>query len=504
MTRLATAVVIEPGIGEVPSPGSTTVFPTETTTYNLTATGSEGSLQRQATVTVVSPAPVIDLTVEPDEIVAGDTARLTWSTTLATTVTIDPGLGSVAATGSSPVAPAQTTTYTLRATGPGGTNEATATLTVAAPPEPEPPAAANADRITIIGGGTGTVVVRGAAGTVAALNTVRVSSLADGKRLETLADAVGAFEVTFEDSFGESFMVEVIGPGGLASTAVGVEAETLALMMLTPAAGARITTETLLVSGTVSGPASTGVTVNGRPAELLDGSWAIVVPVSAGENRFVARLGTLSGATREVERSVIAEVEPRARLTLEAMPASGLAPHTVELKVDASRSPGLEQVTVSFGDGSPPVAGSVSQSFAHTFTAAGLYPVFVDGVSRGGRTYHAETLVTVSNPAARDGMIRQLWDGLMRTLAAGELELAQRFLTLGAQERLGPVLEQLQPELATIAAELSSLTPLSGENAVVSNSYAEDAVAVEQEGEAVLYLVYFMPDENGVWKLESL
>jgi hypothetical protein len=62
--------------------------------------------------------------------VAGQTSTLTWVVQGATSVTIQPGLGSVSLTGSSTVSPAQTTTYTLTAVGPAGTVNATTTVTV--------------------------------------------------------------------------------------------------------------------------------------------------------------------------------------------------------------------------------------------------------------------------------------------------------------------------------------------------------------------------------------
>jgi peptidoglycan-associated lipoprotein len=53
---------------------------------------------------------------------------------------LSPGIGRVAPEGSSRVSPADSTTYTIAVTGPGGTNEASARITVAAPPPPPPPA----------------------------------------------------------------------------------------------------------------------------------------------------------------------------------------------------------------------------------------------------------------------------------------------------------------------------------------------------------------------------
>jgi peptidoglycan-associated lipoprotein len=53
----ATAVTIEPGLGTVQSNGNRQVFPSNTTTYRLTATGAGGNASATATVNVTVPPP---------------------------------------------------------------------------------------------------------------------------------------------------------------------------------------------------------------------------------------------------------------------------------------------------------------------------------------------------------------------------------------------------------------------------------------------------------------
>jgi len=69
----------------------------------------------------------------------GETVTLSWSSTNATRLNLSPGVGEVAPEGSTRVTPDSTNTYTIAATGPGGTAEATARITVATPPPPPPP-----------------------------------------------------------------------------------------------------------------------------------------------------------------------------------------------------------------------------------------------------------------------------------------------------------------------------------------------------------------------------
>jgi peptidoglycan-associated lipoprotein len=65
---------------------------------------------------------------------------LSWSSTNATDLTIDPGVGKVSPQGSTPVNPTTSTTYTITATGPGGSVTAGTRVTVGAAPVAEAPA----------------------------------------------------------------------------------------------------------------------------------------------------------------------------------------------------------------------------------------------------------------------------------------------------------------------------------------------------------------------------
>jgi len=80
--------------------------------------------------------PTVTLEASPASIRAGQTSRLSWSSTNATDLDIQPGVGKVVAEGSTPVSPTQATTYTITATGPGGTASASTSIAVTAPPPP--------------------------------------------------------------------------------------------------------------------------------------------------------------------------------------------------------------------------------------------------------------------------------------------------------------------------------------------------------------------------------
>ena len=85
--------------------------------------------------------PTVTLQANPTTINKGESSTLSWNSTDATQLSIDPGVGAVNAQGSTKVSPTDSTTYTITATGPGGSASATAAVSVNAPqaPAPAPP-----------------------------------------------------------------------------------------------------------------------------------------------------------------------------------------------------------------------------------------------------------------------------------------------------------------------------------------------------------------------------
>ena len=85
--------------------------------------------------------PTVTLNASPSSVNPGQSATLSWSSTNATDLDIEPGVGKVSPQGSTPVNPAESTTYTITATGAGGTATASARVDVSAPTAEAQPSA---------------------------------------------------------------------------------------------------------------------------------------------------------------------------------------------------------------------------------------------------------------------------------------------------------------------------------------------------------------------------
>src|SRR5437899_8104803 len=81
-------------------------------------------------------SPSVALSASPASPQAGQQLTLRWSSANATSLTLEPSVGSVAAQGSTTVRPSQSTTYTLTVTGPGGSAHASAQVIITPAPPP--------------------------------------------------------------------------------------------------------------------------------------------------------------------------------------------------------------------------------------------------------------------------------------------------------------------------------------------------------------------------------
>ena len=133
----ASALTLDNGVGDVTGTSTKTVSVALTTTFTLTATGSGGVRTATATVTVAPappPAPTITtFTATPATLpVGGGTVTLRWTTTNATALSLDNGVGDVTGQTSKVVTVTVGKTFKLTATNAQSSATATAAVTVAA------------------------------------------------------------------------------------------------------------------------------------------------------------------------------------------------------------------------------------------------------------------------------------------------------------------------------------------------------------------------------------
>lgn len=253
----ADSALIDHGIGGPTLSGSSfPVSPNSTTTYELSATGCGGTVVQSVTVTVLPPAPVVTITpvpvcpgppviasfaANPSSITAGQSSTLSWgAVTNATSAWIDPGIGGVGTPGSTRVNPGGTTTYTLSATGCGGTvrRQVTVAVNPAPPPPgitlvplplpiitvPKPPADTTAPSISGVSVNPTNVSRSGCGRTTTATVSARVTDAGGVSRVVLRLGGVGGGEYDMGAAGGDAYSATVGPFGSLGQVAVQIVA----------------------------------------------------------------------------------------------------------------------------------------------------------------------------------------------------------------------------------------------------------------------------------------
>ncbi len=133
-TSGANTISISPNVGTVTANGSTTVSPASTTSYTLSATGTDGkTVTAVATVTVTGSAipQIVTFVATPQSVSPGQSTKICWQVTGSTSISIAPGVGTnLNPNDCTTVTPSATTTYTLTATNAVGQVQGNLTVNV--------------------------------------------------------------------------------------------------------------------------------------------------------------------------------------------------------------------------------------------------------------------------------------------------------------------------------------------------------------------------------------
>ncbi len=128
----AQTITLDHGLGDVTLSQQQVVKPAADTTWRLTATSPDGVATAEATVTVsLLPRPeILRFSTLPTTIGPGQGTTLSWGVSGATKLVLDPGGTDVSAKTGITLAPAQSTIYTLTASGAGGHSSVSVPVTV--------------------------------------------------------------------------------------------------------------------------------------------------------------------------------------------------------------------------------------------------------------------------------------------------------------------------------------------------------------------------------------
>jgi hypothetical protein len=373
-TENADRVTVDNGVGVQPISGTVQVFPTQTTTYNLSASGPGGQANASVTVNVITgrDPSVLRFTATPATVSPGGDVLLDWDTDSADGVNIDNGVGARPAKGMFTVRPQQSTTYTLVAYGNNKEATAQVSVTVAQAGAPVVSSFAAQPAAILVGGST-TLTWATQNATLVDISGVGGGLMASGS-VTVSPTQTTTYDLTARNAAGDVATAQV--------TVEVTEAPPSVVTFNAQPASVNAGQSTTL-AWTTQG--ATGVTIdNGVGAQPATG----MVTVSPGQTTTYALTATGPGGMTTAQVTVT--VTP---VGAPAIAAFSATPQQIAPGAQASLSwqvSNATSVSIDNGVGTQPMSGSVmvspNQTTTYTLTAVGA----------GGQT-SAQTTVTVAS-----------------------------------------------------------------------------------------------------------
>lgn len=323
-----------------------------------------------------------------------------------------------------------------------------------------------------------------------------------GKAVSMASGETFSFTVTLSEG-ANAFTLHAWDPAGnVNATSLMLNrsaASALSVAVTSINSGAAVDTDILLLSGTVTGPENTGVTVNGLVATVADGRFYINnLPLKPGVNTIAAVAAAPDGRT--VTETITVTSNARALFQADISPVSGVAPLRVALTVTNRSVNPIQTIVVDVdGQGSLITSADPTIPIAFTYSAPGVYRPKIAVTNNRGATSSQTLTVVALDPAQMDRLFVNLWDGMNSALKAGNLAGAAEYLNAGARLKYRPVFEALVSDMPQIVASYSALQRIS-----ISEDTGEYAITRPYQGQNQLYLVYFLKDADGVWRLDGM
>lgn len=380
-----------------------------------------------------------------------------------------------------------------------------------------------------------TIVTGALAGTVSAANDghrlsgARIEALQAGLvKASTITGADGTYAMLSLSPGSYDVRASAAGYQSLTSAGVTVSGERtsavnfsldaspeLAIRITAPATGTVLNEPATLAQGEVSGTAAPGVTLTvstslqGQPIDLPvpvqinGGRFAALVGLTPGDVQLVARATDSTGRSTQDSITITFQPDPPdydQAAPPDVKPTVGFAPLTVTFGGTEAADPTVTTLDLDVdGDGRPdftlPNFAAPPHQVTYTYLTEGLYIATIVVRDQAGQS--RSTRVPINVLPMPD--LPPVWDAFRAALARGDVDGAAGFVALEARERYRRVFSDLQADLPSIAAAMAAITP-----AVITPEYATASCTRIRDGVSEAFLIHFLRDGDGVWRIASM
>ncbi len=350
-------------------------------------------------------------------------------------------------------------------------------------------------------------------GSVIATKQVNIEVTIDDATASVMLESAGAvtgnsasgsyptfsFPVTLNPGLNTYTLTAYDKAGNSTSQTLHLSFNPVSVAITTPIAGATIAGGSALVSGTYQGPVNTGINVNGIVASQVSDRFYADVPLYPGANTLTVTATTPEGMT--AIQTVSVNRNGTAPIHVNVEPMSGIAPLKANFTVQNNTASSISSIQIDFdGNGSIDYTGTDPTAPASfTYATPGVYQASITVTDSQNNAFTQVVPVSVQDGVQMDQLFTTLLGGMNTALISGDVTKAGSYLNTAAKQKYLPVFQTLLAQMPQIIASYSPLRRVS-----ITGEIGEYAINRTIGGRNKLFLIYFLKDDDGVWRLDAM
>jgi hypothetical protein len=243
----------------------------------------------------------------------------------------------------------------------------------------------------------------------------------------------------------------------------------------------------------------TGVAVNGIVATTYGNQFiANHIPLTEGSNTITVTATDTAGNTATTS-IVVNAVTTGNYIQLTANPESGISPLEATLKIDGSFS--ITNSTITYtGPAQPEFLFSSADEYRVRMTVEGIYYVTASVTGPDSNVYQDTVAIIVLNSAQLDALLRAKWEAMKTALANQDINSAVNYYTEETKQHYNDIFTTLYTQLPQITQNMQNIQMIYAKDNTAKYRIKTSEVHAGQTYD-ITYYIYFVVDENGIWKI---
>lgn len=292
---------------------------------------------------------------------------------------------------------------------------------------------------------------------------------------------------------------------GLAPGATGDQP--LAVAITSPAADSTTADNLIDVVGTFTGPANTGITVNGIIANTLNGQFvANNVPLSAGANSLNVVATTITGATADATVTVVQGGTPGPiSISFGGSGSNAFAPTSIPFNYSLSPLPAgaaVQSIELEYGTGVDPWIGSdiSSAPTSISYSVPGVSTLTLNVYDNQGNTYRAQRTVLIQDFVAKRSMLCDVYGYLKDRLKAKDAAGAANAYQSLIHDQYQNQFTAFDTAMPSVATQLGTITIGRISQGYVDMTLVRDNADQTRSG----FPLRMTQGSDGVWRISEM